>query len=85
MKKYTLTITSFILLSLLTVSCFDLSESVYSEIPVDDFFNSEKDVIAYAGRAYVKLQPYPEEQRLWSLGQNASDEMVIPQKHNGEV
>ncbi|WP_421897710.1 RagB/SusD family nutrient uptake outer membrane protein [Marinoscillum sp.] len=84
MKKYTLTITSFILLSLLTVSCFDLSESVYSEIPVDNFFNSEKDVIAYAGRAYVKLQPYPEEQRLWSLGQNASDEMVIPQKHNGE-
>lgn len=65
-------------------SCFDLSETVYSEIPVETFFQSEKDIIAYAGRAYVGLQPYPEEQRLWSLGENASDELVIPPKFNGE-
>jgi hypothetical protein len=57
---------------------------VYSQIPVENFFKAEKDVIAYAGRAYVGLQPYPEEQRLWSLGENASDELVIPPKHNGE-
>jgi len=84
MRKHTIATTSIVLLALLTNSCFDLSETVYSKIPANEFFKTEKDVIAYAGRAYVKLQPYPEEQRLWSLGENASDELVIPQKHNGE-
>ncbi|MHB1105003.1 MAG: RagB/SusD family nutrient uptake outer membrane protein [Lutibacter sp.] len=84
MKKYIKSTALLTLLVYFTFSCTDLSETVYSEIPVGNFFNSEKDVIAYAGRAYVKLQPYPEEQRLWALGENASDELVIPQKHNGE-
>lgn len=84
MKKHLIATTSFILLVFFTISCFDLSETVYSKIPADNFFKTEKDVIAYAGRAYVGLQPYPEEQRLWSLGENASDELVIPEKHNGE-
>ncbi len=84
MKRHLIKTTSAIALVFLTVSCFDLSETVYSEIPVDNFFKTEKDVIAYAGRAYVKLQPYPEEQRLWTLGELAADELVIPAKYNGE-
>lgn len=84
MKRNIITATITIALACVTVSCFDLSETVYSKIPVANFFQTERDVIAYAGRAYIKLQPYPEEQRLWSLGENASDELVIPQKHNGE-
>lgn len=84
MKKLIFKTTAAIVLVFLTVSCFDLTETVYSEIPVDNFFKTEKDVIAYAGRAYVKLQPYPEEQRLWTLGELAADELVIPAKYNGE-
>lgn len=84
MKKHITKIVTALVLVFLTVSCFDLSETVYSEIPVKNFFRTEKDIIAYAGRAYVKLQPYPEEQRLWTLGELASDELVIPTKHNGE-
>ena len=84
MKKYFIAIVTGSFLVFSTSSCFDLSETVYSEIPVNTFFQSEKDIIAYAGRAYVGLQPFPEEQRLWSLGENASDELVIPEKHNGE-
>ena len=84
MKKHLKKIMTAVMLVFLTVSCFDLSETVYSEIPVGNFFKTEKDVIAYAGRAYVKLQPYPEEQRLWTLGELAADELVIPTKHNGE-
>ena len=84
MKKYFIALATGSVLAFFTVSCFDLSETVYSEIPVENFFKTEKDVISYAGRAYVGLQPYPEEQRLWSLGENASDELVIPEKHNGE-
>lgn len=84
MKKYFIAIITGSTMVFTLGSCFDLSETVYSEIPVGTFFQSEKDIIAYAGRAYVGLQPYPEEQRLWSLGENASDELVIPPKHNGE-
>jgi hypothetical protein len=84
MKKRLIKTTSAIMLILFTVSCFDLDETVYSEIPVENFFKTEKDVIAYAGRAYVKLQPFPEEQRLWTLGELAADELVIPAKYNGE-
>jgi hypothetical protein len=84
MKKYFVHFTAAIVFVFFTNSCFDLSETVYSLVPAEGFFRTEKDVIAYAGRAYVKLQPYPEEQRLWSLGENASDELVIPRKFNGE-
>jgi starch-binding outer membrane protein, SusD/RagB family len=70
--------TSFIL-----ASCTDLKEDVYSAIPLDSFFQTEQDVLMNAGRAYTKLQRFPEEQRLWSLMQNASDEMVIPGRDDG--
>lgn len=84
MKKTIISKVAAIVLILMFSSCFDLSEQVYSKIPVNTFFRTEKDIIAYAGRAYVKLQPYPEEQRLWSLGELAADELVIPRKFNGE-
>ncbi len=84
MKKRLIKTTASIVLAFLTVSCFDLSETVFSSIPLDNFFKSEKDVISFAGRAYVKLQPFPEEQRLWALGELAADELVIPTKFNGE-
>lgn len=83
-KGHTIALAVTFILSFVTTSCFDLSETVYSKIPVGSFFQSEADVIAYAGRAYVKLQPFPEEQRLWTLGELASDELVIPAKYNGE-
>lgn len=67
-----------------STSCFDLSEDVYSKIPAEGFFKTEKDVLMYASRAYVMLQPYPEEQMLWSLTENASDELIIPARDNGE-
>jgi hypothetical protein len=83
MKKILIT---FITAALMFTStaCFDLSEDVYSLIPADEFFKTEQDVLMYAGRAYTLLQPYPEEQMLWSLTENASDELIIPARDNGE-
>ncbi len=84
MKKIPyLVILPIIFFSMMIVSCTDLKEEVYSSIPLDDFFRTEQDVLMNAGRAYTKLQPFPEEQRLWSLMQNASDEMVIPGRDDG--
>ncbi len=37
-----------------------------------------------AGRAYTKLQPYPEEQKLWSLVTVSSDECIIPARDDNE-
>jgi hypothetical protein len=84
MKTYFLKIALPLLLTFFLFSCTDLSETVYSEIEVNNFFNNEKDIVAYAGRAYTQLQKYPGEQYLWALGENASDELVIPAKDNGD-
>lgn len=66
-------------------SCTKLDEVVYSEIPLDKFFQSEEEVLMNAGRAYTKLQRYPEEFSLWTLTQIASDEMVAPGRDDGWV
>lgn len=84
MKKYFLKIAVPTLVTFFMFSCTDLSETVYSEIEANNFFKSEKDLLAYTGRAYTQLQKYPGEQYLWSLGENASDELVIPAKDNGD-
>ena len=59
--------------ALITPACTDLDETVYSEIPMDKFFNSEKNLVANAGRAYTKMQGYNKEQSLWTLLLQASD------------
>ena len=59
---------------LLCSACFNLDEHVYSDIPMDEFFRSETEVISNAARAYTKLQGYCGEQSLWTLLLQASDE-----------
>ncbi len=71
--------------ALILASCTDLDEKVYSDIPLDEFFKTEKDVLMNAGRAYTKLQRYPEEFSLWTLVELASDEMVAPARDDGFV
>lgn len=66
-------------------SCTKLDETTYSNIPIDKFFRTEQEVLMNAGRAYTKLQPYPEEFSLWTLTQIASDEMVAPGRDDGFV
>lgn len=66
-------------------SCTKLDEKVYSDIPIDKFFQTERDVLMNAGRSYTKLQKMPEEFSLWSLTELASDEMVAPGRDDGQV
>ena len=82
-KKILVLVCISIMLS--SLSCTDLSEDVYSSIPLDKFFKTEKDVLMNAGRAYTKLQSYPEEFSLWTLTEMASDEMVAPGRDDGFV
>ncbi|MEI6060616.1 MAG: RagB/SusD family nutrient uptake outer membrane protein [Bacteroidota bacterium] len=87
MKKKIIYIALFLFSVILTglVSCTDLEEKVYSDIPLNDFFHTEKDVLMNAGRAYTKAQKYPEEFSLWTLDEIASDEMVAPGRDDGFV
>jgi hypothetical protein len=71
--------------TLILGSCTNLDEEVYSDIPLEKFFRTEKDVLMNAGRAYTKLQRYPEEFSLWTLNEIASDEMVAPGRDDGFV
>jgi hypothetical protein len=82
-KKIIILINAILILS--SISCTDLSEDVYSSVPIDKFFVNEKNVLMNAGRAYTKLQSYPEEMTLWSLTELASDEMVAPGRDDGFV
>lgn len=66
------------------LSCTNLDEKVYSETYPEDFLSTEEGLLMNAGRAYVELQSYPEEQALWSLVQSSSDEMAIPTRADGE-
>ena len=73
-----------IVFALLTFSCTDLDEKVYSDLPMDDFLTTEEALLMNAGRAYVKLQSFPEEQSLWSVMENSSDEVAVPTRSDGE-
>lgn len=64
-------------------ACTDLSEHVYSDIRVEDFFKNEKELISNAGRAYAKLQDYCTEQSLWTLNIQTADECAVPVNANG--
>jgi starch-binding outer membrane protein, SusD/RagB family len=86
MKKSIYTIHAICLTIVLSmVSCTNLDEDVYSDIPMDEFFVNEEAVLMNAGRAYTKLQRYPEEFSLWTLNEIASDEMVAPGRDDGFV
>ena len=78
-------ITGGILLVLSTLSCTDLKEDVYSSVSQEKFFTNERNLLMNAGRAYTKLQSYPEEMTIWSLTELASDEMVAPGRDDGFV
>jgi starch-binding outer membrane protein, SusD/RagB family len=86
MKKLTYSIQAIALTIMLSmVSCTSLDEEVYSDIPLDKVFRTERDVLMNAGRAYSNLQRYPEEFSLWTLNELASDEMVAPGRDDGFV
>ncbi len=83
MNKASIILIGFFLLGF--QSCTNLDEEIYSGIPIDKFFRTEQEVLMNAGRAYTKLQPFPEEFSLWTLTEIASDEMVAPGRDDGFV
>jgi hypothetical protein len=67
---------------LMLTGCSNLDETVYSDIDMNNFFKTESELVANAGRAYTKLQAFNQEQSLWTLLIQASDECAVP-AHGG--
>jgi hypothetical protein len=49
MRKRLITLSSIMMLLFITSSCFDLSENIYSQVEVKNWFKSEKEIVMYAG------------------------------------
>ncbi len=78
----TIKILGLVLLSIsASISCTNLDEEIYSQIPKSSFFESEEMLTSYAGRAYSSLQGYGSEQSLWTLNIQVSDECAAPVNH----
>jgi hypothetical protein len=64
-------------------SCTNLDETVYSDLPSNEFFEDENLLAQYSGKAYQSLQTYCGEQSLWTLTLQASDECAVPVSPDG--
>nr|WP_163712587.1 RagB/SusD family nutrient uptake outer membrane protein [Mangrovibacterium lignilyticum] len=59
-------------------SCTNLDEEVYDTIVSDDFYQTEKQVLAAAGPAYNELRGLVQVSGMWGINELSTDEAVLP-------
>lgn len=67
-------------LSMVTFSCTDLSETLYSTVTADNFFKTDDEFIASLGAAYSAFGGLGNHSNLWSTNELVSDELIITTK-----
>lgn len=67
-------------LTLLTFSCTDLDEEIFSEVTADTFFTTDEEFIAALGQAYSSFTGIGNHASLWSINEIASDELFVGTK-----
>ena len=67
-------------LLLFSQSCTDLDEEIYSEIPAENFFQTDDEFIAALGQAYSSFGGLGNSGNLWSINEISTDEMVVTTK-----
>jgi hypothetical protein len=65
------------------ISCTNLDEIPYSQIPKSEFFSSEAMLSSYAARPYTLLQRWGREQSMWTMIMQLSNEVAVPKSYNG--
>jgi len=68
---------------MLSASCTNLDEVIYSQIPKDVFLSDDANVALYTSRPYTMLQAWGNEQSMLTLIMQLSNEVAIPKAHNG--
>lgn len=75
---YKLPILFTFVLSMVTQSCTNLDEKIYSTIPSEEFFKNENEMIMNVGRAYTHLNSYINHWNVWGTLVISSDEGICP-------
>ena len=65
---------------LLFFGCTDLEEEVFDQATEENFFQTERQVVASIGSAYTNLYSYNNNDHMWCLNGASTDELVIPTK-----
>lgn len=84
MKNYINLLVSGLIVFLLTQSCTNLDENIYSTLVADDFYKTEEQVILAMGNAYTSMQlrgssPFG----LWGAQEVSSDAVISPFRTSG--
>lgn len=89
MKKTFKNILASVALSIGMLSCTNLDETVYSELPADGFFTDEESLLKNVGRAYAWLSSsswsngYLQHMGVWMNDIVTTDECIIPYREGG--
>jgi starch-binding outer membrane protein, SusD/RagB family len=67
-------------LMLVSQSCTDLEENLYSDVTADNFFKRPEEFISALGQAYSSFGGLGNHSNLWSIQEISSDELVITTK-----
>lgn len=68
---------------LFALSCTNLDEEIYSQIPKDVFLSDDANIALYTSRPYTALQSWGAEQSMLTLILQLSNEVAIPKSYNG--
>lgn len=77
------------LAAILSFSCTDLNETIYSQLPADGFFTDEETMLKNVGRAYAWLSSdswnngYLQHMGVWMNDIVTTDECIIPYREGG--
>ena len=80
MKKY---IYMLGIAACMSAACTNLDETIYSQLPKEEFFKSEAQLTTYSARPYTLLQNWGTEQSMWTLIMQLSNEVAVPKSYNG--
>ena len=67
----------------IAIACTNLDEEVFSQVTVDNFFQTEEELVAAIGSVYANLYGYMNNDHVYSLQETSSDELVVPTRGNG--
>lgn len=68
---------------MLSASCTNLDEVIYSQIPKDVFLSDDANIALYTSRPYTMLQKWGNEQSMLTLIMQLSNEVAIAKAHSG--
>lgn len=64
-------------------ACTNLDETIFSQLPKEEFFANEDQLKIYSARPYTLLQNWGVEQSMWTMVMQLGNEIAVPRSYNG--